>query len=368
MKKQKNSKLLLKNSIKHGKFSFEKNSETTWQFNFPSSIQKIKETHDSNFLIAYGIYPSQIKCFDLNDISLKFERHVDTEIIDFQILSSNWEKIVLLKIDKQLEFQIKSGRYYQVKIPDSGVSLLLSQETNILYIPSYKNEIFRLDLENGKFITPIKNLLFHGNTCSGRNSKNNLLAFGDDRGTVKFWDSRISKYFVSIINSSFFIKNNSLNPVTAIRFDSQNSHQCFIGLQSGEVMLFDLRFSSPLTSKNMGNGLAVKSIRPSLMNNNVLTSDSKIIKIWDKVTGKNTAYIEPLDQINYVCNIRKTGFIFVALQNPYLKGKYIENFGDTPRWFPTSIYNQKVKNERRFKKKRILFEKKIRKFEKVATD
>ena len=32
-----------------------------------------------------GIYPPQVKVYELSQLSMKFERHLDSEIIDFQV-------------------------------------------------------------------------------------------------------------------------------------------------------------------------------------------------------------------------------------------------------------------------------------------
>lgn len=33
-----------------------------------------------------GIYPPQVRVFELSELSLKFERHLTSEIVDFQVL------------------------------------------------------------------------------------------------------------------------------------------------------------------------------------------------------------------------------------------------------------------------------------------
>lgn len=37
-----------------------------------------------------GIYPPQVKVYELRELSLKFERHLVSEIIDFQVLPQAW--------------------------------------------------------------------------------------------------------------------------------------------------------------------------------------------------------------------------------------------------------------------------------------
>jgi hypothetical protein len=37
-------------------------------------------------LCAIGIYPPQVKVYELKELSMKFERHMISEIINFQVL------------------------------------------------------------------------------------------------------------------------------------------------------------------------------------------------------------------------------------------------------------------------------------------
>ncbi|XP_030928023.1 ribosome biogenesis protein ENP2-like isoform X1 [Quercus lobata] len=53
---------------------------------FETATTKIKATPDGEFLIVSGIYPPQVKVYELSQLSLKFERHLDSEIIDFQVI------------------------------------------------------------------------------------------------------------------------------------------------------------------------------------------------------------------------------------------------------------------------------------------
>lgn len=43
--------------------------------------------------MATGIYKPRIKCFDVNNLSLKFERCFDSEAVTFEILSDDYSKV-----------------------------------------------------------------------------------------------------------------------------------------------------------------------------------------------------------------------------------------------------------------------------------
>ncbi|KAI3711914.1 hypothetical protein L1987_70463 [Smallanthus sonchifolius] len=53
---------------------------------FETATTRIKATPDGEFLIASGIYPPQVKVYELRELSLKFERHLISEIINFQLM------------------------------------------------------------------------------------------------------------------------------------------------------------------------------------------------------------------------------------------------------------------------------------------
>jgi ribosome biogenesis protein ENP2 len=54
---------------------------------FPVACQRVKTSRDGRFLFATGTYPPQIKVYELSQLSMKFERHLDAQIVQFQVLS-----------------------------------------------------------------------------------------------------------------------------------------------------------------------------------------------------------------------------------------------------------------------------------------
>ena len=54
---------------------------------FATAATKIKATPDGEYIIASGIYPPQVKVYEVRELGLKFERHLDSEIVDFQVLA-----------------------------------------------------------------------------------------------------------------------------------------------------------------------------------------------------------------------------------------------------------------------------------------
>jgi ribosome biogenesis protein ENP2 len=52
---------------------------------FDTAATKIKATPDNNFLVVSGVYPPQVRVYEFSQLSMKFERHLDSEIVDFQV-------------------------------------------------------------------------------------------------------------------------------------------------------------------------------------------------------------------------------------------------------------------------------------------
>ena len=331
--------------------------------NFPSSIRTIKETRDGNYLIICGGYPPQIYCFDLHQLNLKFQRTVDCDIVDYQTVSSNWEKLVLLRSDKYLEFHSKSGYYYQCKLIKAGHALLFDHEkTKNIYIPvaDRSGEIIRFNLEKGKFLTSLNGIPGEINSSSCKNISHTLLAFGKSNGMVELWDTRQTKKPVRFINSLLYFPKKEKNPVTYLSFpENFSSHRLYSGFSSGHVLIYDLRSSAPILSKKISNNSAIKMIyKAEQFKEWILSVDQKTIKVWNEQNGKTLLNIKSSSKkiyykhkfINNVCPIQHTGFILIVsgnngMANGLVDGRYIPCLGPLPRWcFPYSFSKSLIEN------------------------
>lgn len=59
----------------------------------PGISNCIKVSRDGQYILATGIYKPRVKCFDVKNLSLKFERCFDSEVVAFQILSDDYSKV-----------------------------------------------------------------------------------------------------------------------------------------------------------------------------------------------------------------------------------------------------------------------------------
>jgi ribosome biogenesis protein ENP2 len=54
-------------------------------FGFPSACHRIKVTQEGHHIFATGAHAPRVRVYDLHNLSMKFERHFDSEVVDFQV-------------------------------------------------------------------------------------------------------------------------------------------------------------------------------------------------------------------------------------------------------------------------------------------
>ncbi|EDO16977.1 hypothetical protein Kpol_1041p35 [Vanderwaltozyma polyspora DSM 70294] len=323
-----------KRSLKND-LEYQNRVELVQDFEFSEASNKIKVTKDGQFAMATGTYKPQIHVYDFTNLSMKFDRHTDAENIDFLILSDDWTKSVHLQNDRSIQFQNKGGLHYATRIPKFGRSLAYNDINCDLYVGASGNELYRLNLEQGRFLNPFKLDIDENSGVNhvSINQVNGLLAVGLEDSVVEFWDprarSRVSKLYLEnqIDSSSFQVT------ATSFRNDGLN-FAC--GTSNGYTYLYDLRTSEPSIVKDHGYGFDIKKLTwiddVSSSSDKILVSDKRIAKIWDRLDGKPYASMEPSVDINDIEHVPGTGMFFTANEGIPMHTYYIPNLGPSPRW------------------------------------
>ncbi|CAI5760442.1 unnamed protein product [Candida verbasci] len=313
-----------KRDLKHD-LEYQNRIELIQDFEFSEASNKIKVTKDGQYCLATGTYKPQIHVYDFANLSLKFERHTDCENIDFIILSNDWTKSIHLQNDRSIEFQTKGGIYFKTRIPKFGRSLSYNPINCDLYVGSSGNELYRLNLEQGRFLNPFQLDTDLGVNSVDINPVHGLISCGLEDGTVEFWDPR-SKQIAGKLDMQ--------DQVTCVKFRNDGlNFAC--GTSSGKTLLYDLRASEPSIVKDQGYGFEIKNIswlEESLHPETILTGDKRIAKIWNKDTGKPFASMEPTVDINDICHVPNSGMFFLANEGIPMHTYYIPNLGPAPQW------------------------------------
>ncbi|GMI08737.1 hypothetical protein TrVE_jg9312 [Triparma verrucosa] len=263
-------------------------------FQFTSSSSKLRQSPNGQFLAATGAYPPSIKMYELSEMSLKFERRLDADAVDFRFLSEDYGKLVILEADRNVEFQAPYGKHYKVRIPTFGRSLVYEPSSCELYVTSSSGDVYKINLEEGRFEEPLNERRndVPGTTCCEISPTHRMLGVGGEDGILRFYDTRtasttnnsLTSAFTSLdiatATSSYGFSDTTARDVTSLAFED-NGVMMAVGTSNGCVALYDIRSSKPLHVKEHNYGLPIHTCAFHHSTGSVLSADSKIIKGWN---------------------------------------------------------------------------------------
>ncbi|KAH8116117.1 hypothetical protein DFH11DRAFT_1840570 [Phellopilus nigrolimitatus] len=330
------------------------------EFEFPEASNKIRTTRDGHHAIATGVYKPQMRVYDLDQLTLKFERHSDAENVDFLILSDDWTKTLHLQADRSIELHTQGGFHYRTRIPRFGRAINYHFPSCDALVGASGPEVYRLNLDQGRFLSPLVLEGDGGEDVAGVNAidinpAHQLLAFGvEGNGSVEFWDprSRARAGILRLPRSQLVVSGSVVPPlpgvedgnsskglsVTAIASRADGLSYAF-GTSTGHTLLYDIRSPRPFAVKDLGYGLPVKSVSwiegGSRMAGDgmVLSADKKVVKIWDRNNpAGNFASVTPAHDINHVHHVPGSGLLMLANEGIQMTNYYIPQLGPAPRW------------------------------------
>ncbi|KAG8445645.1 hypothetical protein GDO86_010431 [Hymenochirus boettgeri] len=307
--------------------------ELIQDFEMPTVSTNIKVSRDGQYIMATGTYKPRLRCYDTYQLSLKFERCLDSDVVKFDILSEDYSKIVFLQCDRYVELHSQHGRYYRFRIPKFGRDFSYHYPSCDLYFVGASSEVYRLNLEQGRYLNSLQTEASQVNVCD-INPAHHLFAAGTAEGKVECWDPR-TRNQVGVLDCALSsvtadMEVEGLPSVTALKFDGP-LHMA-VGTSTGQVLLYDLRSNRPLIVKDHQYGLPIKSIQFHSALELLISSDSRIIKMWNKDTGRIFTSIEPESDVNDVCLYPNSGMLFTANETPKMNVYYIPALGPAPKW------------------------------------
>jgi ribosome biogenesis protein ENP2 len=308
----------------------QKRIELIQDFSMPGISNAIRMSPDNQYILVTGNYKPRVKCFDVNHLSIKFERCFDSEVETFEVLSDDYSKIVFLQNDRYVELHAAHGRHYRLRIPKAGRALSYHSPSCDVFLVGSSPEIYRLNLERGQFLQPYESQASSFNAID-INPEHHLVCVGSNEGWVEAYDPR-EKRKCATLDVAMKITNNSskFSSVTSLKF--KNALQMAVGTACGHVLIYDIRANEPLLVKDHLNRIPVKKIAFNPLHNVVYSLDSAMLKIWDETTGKQVAYIESACNFNDFCTIPETGLFFFAQEDVKMQTFYIPSLGPAPRW------------------------------------
>ncbi|KAM6917510.1 nucleolar protein 10 isoform 2-T2 [Lycodopsis pacificus] len=322
-----------KRQLQNKDVDIQRRIELIQDFEMPTVCTSIKVSRDGQFILATGTYKPRIRCYDTYQLSLKFERCLDSEVVAFDILSDDYSKLVFLHSDRYVEFHSQHGQYYKMRIPKFGRDFSYHYPSCDLYFVGSSSEVFRLNLEQGRFLNSLQTAAVENNVCD-INPVHHLFATGSSEGRVECWDprvrNRVGTLDCALSSLAEGAEVQSLPSISALKFNG--SLTMAVGTSTGQVLLYDLRSNKPLLVRDHFYNLPIKSLNFHDQLDLVVSADSKIIKIWNKDTGKAFSSIQPQTHINDVCIYPNSGMLFTANEDPKMNTFYVPALGPAPRW------------------------------------
>uniref|UniRef100_K3X238 Uncharacterized protein n=1 Tax=Globisporangium ultimum (strain ATCC 200006 / CBS 805.95 / DAOM BR144) TaxID=431595 RepID=K3X238_GLOUD len=315
--------------------------ELLQDFHFASGSQRVKMSGDGNYIVATGMYPPTVKVFDVRDLSMKFERRLDSEVVQLEILSQDFGKLCFLQTDRNLTFHAPYGTHYSLRIPKFGRDMCYHRENCDIYVAASGTDVYRVNLDQGRFLAPLELNAPAANVVK-LNPIHQMLGVGCEDGTVECWDTRsqrrvgildgIVAYAGGVSASSF---DEAPVQVTALEFDDDGL-TFGVGTSNGHCMLYDLRSSKPLLQKSHQYGLPIIDLKFHDYSKKVVSSDAKVIKIWDKRDGEIFTNVETPSEVRDVCLVEgsqgKSGVLLVAGEQERVMSYYLPELGIAPKW------------------------------------
>ncbi|QGA13835.1 hypothetical protein EYB26_001486 [Talaromyces marneffei] len=339
--------------------------ELLQDFEFEEASQCIRISEDGQWVMSTGTYKPQIHTHYLPHLSLSFARHTVSLNTTFLLLSSDYSKSLHLQADRSLEFHTPSGCHYTTRLPRYGRDLVYDRQSTEALIPAVGvnqdglGEVYRLNLEAGRYMRSYEvdvggddytsaggGALQGGintgsvNTGAIAEQSHNLLAFGTSIGTVELWDSRARGRAGILLPPTQSQPGEGRHEITALEFH-RSGLTLGTGSSNGLIHLYDLRSPIPFLKKDQGYGYPVhtlkflqssSSTREQTMEPKILSSDKRIIKIWDPRNGNPWTSVEPAVDINSVAWYPDSGMILTANEGRQQHAFFIPQLGPAPRW------------------------------------
>mmetsp|Transcript_8123 Transcript_8123/g.10319 ORF Transcript_8123/g.10319 Transcript_8123/m.10319 type:complete len:824 (+) Transcript_8123:98-2569(+) len=310
--------------------------ELLQDFAMPASSSKLVQSRDGRFILASGTYSPRIRCYELDQLSMKFERYTDADVVDMLCLGEDYGKLALMMSDRSISFHAPYGQHHTLRIPTFGRMMAYEPNTCELMVAcsgkagrnsvsktAGGGEVYRINLQEGRFSEPLnfsasqkgkgagRDAPVVGGNCIAISPTHALTALGGDDGIVRFWDNRLppgdardnlnlnpfcnldvksSTAGYGFYDEQAMMGSHNPSEVTSMAFDTSGM-QIAAGTKGGNVALYDIRSSKPLHVKEHQYGLPIHTLRFHSGSGTIFSGDKKLVKIWrSKPSATSTSF------------------------------------------------------------------------------
>jgi ribosome biogenesis protein ENP2 len=278
--------------------SFRRRIELLQDFSFPEASRTISTSADGRFVVATGTYPPRVRVFDTAELSMKFERYMDATPVSCCLLSDDFTKLAFLLDDRNIELHAAYGKHHRTRIPRAGRHMVYHAPTAELLIGAQGSEVFRLNLEEGRFFAPLVSEAPAVNKVVV-SRVTALIGLACEGGTCEFFDPRSNEH-ASVLKLQDFASSSSVAPAATCLAFEEGGMGFAAGTSDGRCLLYDLRMTKPLLTRTHPYGVplvdvrfhrggATKGAAGSDHNGRlVISTDSKQCRMWYKESSMST--------------------------------------------------------------------------------
>ncbi|KAM7538513.1 hypothetical protein Aperf_G00000066044 [Anoplocephala perfoliata] len=318
--------------------SAETHIELIHELEMPDASTYITCSPDQKYLFVLGRYKPRVRCYELENLSIKFDRCVDYLPIRMTCLSDDYSKFALLEDERWVDIHAAGGHYFRFRVPRAGVDIHYTPSKCHLLVPSTGTYIYRMDLCEGRFTTPLASAVLadtDGFNASCFMPELDIVLSGTTRGSVQGWDLRSGEWTFNLDVWASAPRPSEVNRST--RFACSNlTHKdplnFAVGTSEGLVHVYDARQTKrPWHTRDTEYRRPVKTI--SFHDDKVLAMVAHCLKIWNIDTGKMFVGFEtgPIE-VNWMYHFPKSGLIMLANESPKVSRYFIPLLGEAPYW------------------------------------
>uniref|UniRef100_A0AC34RS41 NUC153 domain-containing protein n=1 Tax=Panagrolaimus sp. JU765 TaxID=591449 RepID=A0AC34RS41_9BILA len=305
------------------------------EFGFKDYSTALAITPDCSQILATGMYKPMLKCYNLDEMTVKFEHGLDIITMKILPLSDDFRKVILMQDMRYIEIFSNGCRYFQFRVPALNRDMAFSKEASDLFVVGDSSEVYRFNFEIGRFATSLQSEATALNCCAV-SDYHQLLLCGTNDGRVEAFDHRdpakvgILDCALSTLDFDIETKLGGTAEITSIAYKDALTYG--VGTSTGHVLLYDLRSSRPMLIKDHNVGLPITKIDFAKEQDAVLSMDSRMLKFWDENTGKPIGAIEPAYPLVDFIRYPDSGLLFFAVESPEMLQYFVPMFGPAPRW------------------------------------
>lgn len=268
---------------------------------------------NKRYLVSVGVYKPSVKIYDLENMALKVERHLESDPMKVLSLTEDSEKICILRNDRTMEFHARYGCHEGVKTPTLCFDGCLNKFRAEVMSGGKGSSIYRFNLDQGRFLRSY--VVTMDEVCSIRMSEcNGLIAIGGGK-TVQFIDQRCRE----------IVKTVEYNESPSSVDFSDNGIDFGVGTSEGIVYFHDLRARKAL--------LTIKhdeKVKKVLFNGKILVSMDKHGLKYCNRSGIAGEYSRDAEMNCFACN---GGVTFVGFDNGEINEVISEDLGEIPQQY-----------------------------------